>query len=315
MVARAARANGLGYMFLTDDDPKLLLEAGLQQHNEPGRFLAMPGTEIMFRDVHMNAMNVRGFVAKQGAEPAHVETWIQEVKATGTEEHPVAVLLNHPSHIERVKKLQPYFRSWWVADRFGSVDLTENFDFDTWFDRLNQGIRLPGLWTTDAHDIAFYPPGKKCTYVYAGERPTEASIIRALIEGRSFNTRAPGAMLHVRANGASMGETALAGEDGAVAVEVSCRSSRPLRRVELVADGRVVKAWEGRGGVRFDAETTLSFEAAKGAPAARWIVARAYAYEEDSGIWPVDDTTMEPLLESGCIAFTNPVWVERGAAR
>lgn len=299
-VARAARTNGLSYIFLTDDRPQALLDAGLQRHNDSG-FLAMPGTEMMFRGVHMNALNARSYVGKTGDDPAHIDAWMRGIKATGTEEHPLALLLNHPSHIARVQPRQPYFRSWWVADRLGGVDLTENFDFVTWFDRLNQGVRLPGLWTTDAHDMAFLPPGKKGTYVYVGDELTEAAVIRGLTEGRSFNTRFPGAMLYLQVNGATIGDTAACGEDGRLDVGIRCETARPLKAVELIADGHVVRRWSCRHSLRFEAEAELRI-------AAKWMIARAYAYEEDD-CWPEDDTAMEPLLESGCIAFTNPVWI------
>lgn len=301
-VARAARANGLSYIFLTDDHPGQLLKAGLQTHNEEGHFQAMPGTEMMFTGAHINALNVRDFVAKTGNDPEHIQMWMDAIKETATKEHPMALLLNHPAHIAKVQSRMPYFRSWWVADRLDGIDLVENFDFNTWFDRLNQGTRLPGLWTTDAHDIAFIPPGKKGSYIYVGEQLTEANILNALVEGRAFNTRLPGTLLYVRANGAMIGDTAAYDEEGKLSVQVSCQSTRPLESVELIADGKIIHTWNGNFSTRMEAEISLTKKV-------RWIIARAYAHVEE-GCWPQDDTSMEPLLESGCIAFTNPVWVQ-----
>lgn len=254
----------------------------------------------MFRDVHMNALNIRKYVKTEGQD---IEVWIREVKNAGSEEHPVALMLNHPAHIDRVRGRQPYFRSWWAADRFKGIDLVENFDFMTWFDKLNYGCKLPGLWTTDAHDVAFVPPGKKCTYVYTGNELNEANIINGLIEGRSFNTRSPGAMLYLKVNGLLMGETVRnVGNDDRLHVQVTCQSARPLERVEIVADGKVIKEWQGNRSFQLEADIHISGEM-------KWVIARAYAYEEDA-CWPADDTSMEPLLESGCIAFTNPVWIQ-----
>jgi hypothetical protein len=232
-----------------------------------------------------------------------VQSVIDEVRKASTDEHPIGLLLNHPSHIARVQSRQPYFRSWWVADRYEGIDLVENFDFAVWFDRLNQGRKLPGLWTTDGHDIAFMPPGKKGSYVYVGDELTEAAILQGLKEGRVFNTRYPGALLYLTVNGAMMGDTALPDESGRLSVEVSCQSARPLERVELIADGKVIQSWNGNGNLRFEANIGIAADAG-------WMLARAYAFVED-GCWPEDDTSMEPLLESGCIAFTNPVRIAR----
>ena len=95
------------------------------------------------------------------------------------------------------------------------------------------------------------------------------------------------------------GGRAVPGPDGRVSVSVKCLSSRPLDKVELVADGRTLEEWRCRGSLSFEFEGRL--------PARfRWILARAFALEEER---PRDGHSMEPLLASGCIAFTNPVFV------
>src|SRR5207247_4374263 len=50
-VALAGRANGLQYLFLTDE-PRGILAAGLQQHNVPRRFPAPPGQELVTPAAH-----------------------------------------------------------------------------------------------------------------------------------------------------------------------------------------------------------------------------------------------------------------------
>jgi hypothetical protein len=197
-IVRAARAAGLDYMFITDE-PEPLLDYGLDRWYEADKFLALPGQEIATEKVHMNVLNARHSVGKISSE---IGDWLKEVKAQNTPEHPTTIMLNHPSHISGIEKRYAYFRSWWVADKYDQVVLVENYDFPSWFERLNQGRKLVGLWTTDGHDITFFPPGKKRTYVFVGDEFGEGTMMEALLQGRCFNTRYPGAWLALTANGA-----------------------------------------------------------------------------------------------------------------
>ena len=101
-VALAGRANGLQYLFLTDE-PHGILAAGLQKHNVPGRFLALPGQELMTPDAHCNALNTRETIpcpayGEQRATYPHPREWAEAVAAQATPEGPTALMLNHPSH-------------------------------------------------------------------------------------------------------------------------------------------------------------------------------------------------------------------------
>ncbi|MFC1714542.1 CehA/McbA family metallohydrolase [Candidatus Poribacteria bacterium] len=295
-IARAARAAGLNYVFLTDE-PEPLLDYGLDRWNEEGRFLALPGQEIATEAVHMNALNTRRSVGKTSSE---IADWLRDVEAQSTPKNPMTVMLNHPSHMTGAEERHAYFRSWWVADKYDQVLLVENFDFPSWFERLNRGRKLTGLWTTDGHDVTFLPPGKKRTYVFVGEEFSEKTLMEALKQGRCFSTRYPGAWLTLTVNGAMMGETAEPNDEGVLDVAVCCEATRPIEYVELIADGGVTHVWHGDGSMQLAAKIRLQ-------AGMRWLSARAFLYDEK---WKADGHSMEPLMASGCAAFTNPVWVE-----
>jgi len=295
-IARAARAEGLNYVFLTDE-PEPLLDYGLNRWDEAGRFLALPGQEIATEVVHMNALNTRRNVGKASDE---IADWLKEVEAQSMPEHPTTLMLNHPSHITGVEERQAYFRSWWVADRYDKVLLVENYDFPSWFERLNLRRRLTGLWTTDGHDVAFLPPGKKRTYVFVGEEFSEGALMEALTRGRCFNTRYPGAWLTLTVNGAMMGDTAKPDDEGMLTVEVFCEATRPIECVELISDGQIAHVWYGEDSIRLKADIQLQ-------SGMMWLLAKAFIHDRE---WEKDGHSMEPIMASGCVAFTNPVWVE-----
>jgi hypothetical protein len=305
-VVRAARAEGLAYLFLTDV-PEPLLEAGLQRHNVPGEFLALPGQEVVNPAVHCNALNTRRTLPcpeygdNTPGYPGPPE-WLAAIAQQQQEGQPATLMLNHPSHRPESAARHPYFRAWWVADAHPEIRLVENFDLPSWYARLNQGRRLVGLWTTDTHDVVFIPPGARRTYVHVPGELTEATLLAALEAGRCFNTRHPGALLYLTVDGAGPGETArTASDEGAGRlVQLRCQSNRPLQRLDLVCQGAVVRRWSPAGATWCTVEERLAVEG--------WVLALAYAEEAPPS---TNGHTGTPLDVDGCIAFTNPVWLQR----
>lgn len=170
---------GLSFLFVTDI-PEELLKAGLQSHNLEGRFLALPGEEMFTSEVHANALNVKSSLqrlTKPDDTRESLRRWLAEIRRLRSSGEPTALMLNHPSHLPEPMSRHAYFRSWWVADEFPEISLVENFDFPSWFERLNRGRRLTGLWTTDLHDTSFIPPGHKRVYVFVGERLDERAVL------------------------------------------------------------------------------------------------------------------------------------------
>ncbi len=302
-VVRAARAQGLNYLFLTDI-PEPLLAAGLQRHDVPGQFLALPGQEVVNPEVHCNALNTSRTITcpeygdNTPGYPGPAE-WLADVAEQRAQGQPVTLMLDHPSHRPEVAARQRYFRSWWVADEHPEIRLVENFDLPSWYDRLNRGRRLTGLWTTDTHDVALLPPGERRTYVHIPSALTPTTLLAALEEGRCFNTRVPGALLYLTINGAQPGETAMR-DDGTSAwsVQLRCRCTRPLERLDLVCRGQVVRSWQPHGAQEVDIAERLELD--------DWVLALAYAVEEPT---PEREHSGTPLDVAGCIAFTNPIWL------
>lgn len=303
-VARAARANGLDYFFLTDLGPEPLLAAGLAGFSEPGVFLAMPGQEAMNPDVHCNALNT----ARTLPAPAYgdetpgypgPDEWVRDVAQQVAEGAAATLMLNHPSsHSPASAARHAYFRAWWVADEHPEIRLVENFDLGSWYERLNQGRRLTGLWTTDTHDVVLLPPGMRRTYVKVDGTLTEQSLISALESGHCFNTREPGALLYLTVNDAIPGETAAPDDKSGSPpwrVVVRCVSSRPLSRIDLICQGETVRTWSAGDAFLFEAEERLSVSG--------WVLATAQANEEPAS-HASGHGHHEPL-----IAFTNPVWI------
>jgi hypothetical protein len=299
----SAKTSGLDYLFVSDE-PNPILEAGLQKFNKSNDFLALPAQEIATSEFHMNALNVYETLSysKEEATCTQINRFISKMREMAVE-HPNALMLNHPSHIFPEALKQAYFRSWWIIDHFREIRLVENFDFENWFKRLNEGQRIVGLWTTDTHDVTLIPPGYKRTYVFVGEEMTEDSIINGLLSGHCFNTRYPGALLFLTVNGAMPGETAYPDNKGYVEVTVRCKSNRPIEVVEIIGNGEILLNIYGHNSNNLESKFSLYVK-----DKITWIIARIKVKEEKL---PVDGHRWEPLMNSGYIAFTNPIWIER----
>ena len=301
-VIRSARAQHLNYIFLTDV-PEELLADRIADFNETNVFLAMPGEEIMNRDVHANALNTHRNTGLSGndsnGDPLHAPAaWIDNVAAQSAEGPRASLMLNHPSHRPEVMSQRGYFRSWWVADEHPGIRLVENFDFPSWFERLNRNRPITGLWTTDMHDVVFIPPGLRRTYVYIDGDLTAENIIESLERGHCFNTRAPGALVYLTVNDAIPGETAP--ESGASHhVSIRCTCNRPIDRIDLVSRGEIVRSWSGSGAQSVEINESLQLSG--------WALAMVYAVEEEQHY--NNGHLGTPLDLAGCIAFTNPVWI------
>ena len=301
-IAQAARGEGLDYMFLTDT-PDPLLPAGLQEFNEPDRFLAMPGQELASPQCHFNALNTYHHIDHPpfGTFPDDFPgpgEWIPQIEAQSTAEHPTAYMLNHPAHFAEQTARVAYFRSWWLVDTYPQITVIENSPFEPWYERLNAGKHIVHLWTTDSHDAGLLPPGARRAYIFTGGDFSEQAIVRGIQSGRSFNTREPGAWLDIAVNGATMGQTA-ENSDSVLTIEVSCHASVPLSRIEMVCNGMCIHTWWLSEARTFSGQLTLH------KADARWIVAIVYA----DHVLKHPDQHVNPLDMDGLLAFTNPVYV------
>jgi len=303
-IAASARAESLDFIFLTDDDPK---EAEVERFSVAGRFLAMAGQEAHCADWHINVLG--------STEPVRDESWgnaaisaLEVCRAAGkqsTPEKPVGVMLNHPHFSGRRPEgaeRNAYFYSWHVLDEAPEISAVENFNFEGWFEQLNSGRRVAAVWTTDSHDAVLYPIGARRTFCNTGGRLDQRAVIEALTAGRSFVTRNPGAFVLLRAGGAEPGDTVKVASGETIAIEVECRSTVPISRIELIRNGTVFEEIAGGGAQVVRSEAILEPNGERG-----WIIARVKLHEP-----PLHASSheSEPLTNSGYAAFTNPIYLE-----
>jgi len=289
---RAARVNGRNFCFMTDKDIDHLERFGLHECDVPGKFLALPGQEIMCHELHTNVLNPAYRIENPEADNLNqvnpdieerIAGWLSHVKGM-KKKQPCMIMHNHPSHRPEVAQNgQPYFRSWWVSDLFPEYTLVENCDYSGWFDRLNRGRILYAAWTGDGHDCTLMYPGKEGVIVNTGGELTPEAILRALENGEFFSCRAPGMVLFTEAAGR--------------AVKVFAEAASDIDRVEVIADGRVVKTLPGNGKVLSE-EVSLPDDI-------HWCIARA---KLKGGQWDRETHSFTPFMEAGFDAFTNPLF-------
>lgn len=308
MIMRAARAAGSNFVFLTDHDVDGLLRYGVSSADKAGVFVGMPGQEITCHELHMNVLNARWQIPVE-LEPytlvhtdicSRIESYLNEISRMNADGQ-TAFMLNHPSHMQSVQDNPAlgYFRSWWVQDKFPQFKIVENYDFQGWFDRLNRGEHLTGVWTTDSHDCSRLYAGKKGTCVYVGDELTPKNIIDGLMAGHCFNARWPGAAIFLSVNETNMGDTLSIKRGTELIAHISAKSAVSIERMDVVVNGFVAAEISAHDAMSIEADVKLPADAA-------WTIARIYMKDSQ---WPMDGHSHEPLMESGVGAFTNPVYI------
>ena len=304
--ARAARAEGKNFLFMTDKDVHKLLQYGPHNWDVSGEFIGIPGQEIMCQELHMNVLNTdRQFFnpeADNMDKPNNdieqkIAAWIHEYKEM-KQVRPCLIMHNHPSHnMNAMTNGRGYFRSWWVSDLFKEFTLVENCDYQGWFDRLNRGRKLFAAWTGDSHDCSLMYPGKEGVCVYVGNELNEARIISALEQGHFFCTRAPGVFMEISIGGAKMGDVYNGVQPQSVKIKVS--ASHPIERVELVANGTVRSMIEPQGVRSGEYEFELPEDA-------MWVIGRVKCTGSE---WDKSAHSFTPFMVAGYDGFTNPIFI------
>ena len=134
--------------------------------------------------------------------------------------------------------------AWMHVEKDGPNALTEwgwlNYGFEVYYALLNCGFRLSPTAGT-ASGVHPVPLGYSRVYVHTGAGFDLAAWLRGLKAGRSFVTTGP--MLFATVNGCLSGEPfefAAAPGDG-VALEVESVSEKPVGRIEVLVNGRIVE--------------------------------------------------------------------------
>ncbi|MCG3196526.1 MAG: CehA/McbA family metallohydrolase [Candidatus Omnitrophica bacterium] len=161
----------------------------------------------------------------------------------------------------------------------------------------NLGLRPTLSASTDFHvDQGRQPIGAVRTYVHPKKRDMQ-SIARAYREGKTFVTNGP--LLDLRVGGEGPGATVPVAGGAVVSITCEAASLGPLDRLELVANGQVLRAFMAHGAdhLRVSEDTPLAGSA--------WIAARVTGPE-----CPFFASELEGRpLGQGQFAHTSPVYV------
>jgi hypothetical protein len=184
----------------------------------------------------------------------------------------------------------------------GKVDYIEVVGFSdhkataaVWYRLLNLGFRLPTGAGTDA--MANYaslrgPVGMNRVFLDTGGKLTPDALREALKAGRSFATNGP--LLGLEIEGEHPGGIIKRNAPGTLRYRVALRSFVGVNHLELVHNGKVIKAFDLAGDRRaFDGEGEIAV------PAGGWILLRAW----NDGADPL-------VLDIYPYATTSPVYLE-----
>jgi hypothetical protein len=112
------------------------------------------------------------------------------------------------------------------------------WSMEVYYHLLNCGFRLP-VSAGSASGVKAAPLGYNRVYVYLKQPFSYAAWFESLKAGRSFATNGP--MLFLSADGQEPGSQLRSKEPRKVRIRAEALSPRPLERLEIVADGRVVQ--------------------------------------------------------------------------
>jgi TolB protein len=184
----------------------------------------------------------------------------------------------------------------------GKVDYMEIVGFsdhkstaEVWYRLLNLGFRLPAGAGTDAmtnYASLRGPVGMNRVFLDTGGGLSPAAVLAALKAGRTFATNGP--LLGLEVDGKHPGDTISRTAPGKLHYRIALRSFVPVDHLELVQNGKVVKAFKLSGHRRqFDAQGELNVSTAG------WIVLRAW-----------NDGSSPLVLDIYPYATTSPVYLD-----
>ncbi|MEP7131293.1 MAG: CehA/McbA family metallohydrolase [Sphingomicrobium sp.] len=188
----------------------------------------------------------------------------------------------------------------------GKVDYMEIVGFSdhkstahVWYRLLNLGYRIPAGAGTDA--MANYadlrgPVGMNRVFLETGGEMSPAALLAALKAGRTFASNGP--LLGLDIEGKHPGDVISRGSPGRLHYRVALRSPVAMKHLEMVENGKVVKAFALTGDRRrFDAEGDLDVDTAG------WLLLRAW-----------NDAADPEVLDIYPYATTSPIYLELPSA-
>ncbi|MEE9607792.1 MAG: CehA/McbA family metallohydrolase [Myxococcota bacterium] len=180
-----------------------------------------------------------------------------------------------------------------------------------WYSLLRQGYRRTGTANSDTHgplEIAAYP--RNYVQLPASRRWRQEEFDAAIREGRVVGTTGP-LIPRFRANGASMGELALA-PAGKVTVEVVVAAAPwvPVEEVRLLVNGEVERSYrdlDAAAVVRFERRVELKLERD-----AFITVEAGVPLDVDVERWSAERGGLYAVVARGFVpeAFANPIFID-----
>ena len=184
----------------------------------------------------------------------------------------------------------------------GKVDYMEIVGFSdhkstahVWYRLLNLGYRIPAGAGTDA--MANYaslrgPVGMNRVFLDTGGDASPAALLASLKAGRTFASNGP--LLGLELDGKHPGDTVARNGPGTISYRIAMRSPVRVDHLELVQDGKVVKAFRLSGDRRrFDASGEVK------ADHSGWLLLRAW-----------NDGADPQVLDIYPYATTSPVYLD-----
>jgi hypothetical protein len=183
----------------------------------------------------------------------------------------------------------------------GKVDYIEVVGFsdhkataEVWYRLLNLGYRIPAGAGTDAmtnYASLRGPVGMNRVFLDTRGDNSPAGYLAALKGGRTFASNGP--LLGMEVDGKHPGDKIARSAPGSVHYKIALRSPVAVDHLELVQNGKVVKAFTLTDRNRFDAEGDLPVERSG------WLLLRAW-----------NDGSDPQVLDIYPYATTSPVYVE-----
>jgi TolB protein len=184
----------------------------------------------------------------------------------------------------------------------GKVDYMEIVGFSdhkstaaVWYKLLNLGYRIPAGAGTDAmtnYASLRGPVGMNRVFLNTGGDTRPSALMEALKAGRTFASNGP--LLGLEVNGKHPGDTVSRTAPGKLRYHIAMRSPVAIEHLELVRNGRIVKAFNLTGDRRiFDASGELRVDTAG------WLLLRAW-----------NDGAHPHVLDIYPYATTSPVYLD-----
>ncbi len=246
-----------------------------------GKQLLVPGEE--FRGTAQGHNNLLGLgkviqpisVGGLGA-PKHLPNWpamhdvLRETRETGGIGGPA-----HGGTFGRASTV--YLDALLGASEFVELANTHLYELGPWYDLLNCGVMLAPVAGTDLPNFPFREPwqpffGEMRTYVKTSEPTKFEDWKRGVRAGKTFVTSGP--IVRLRVGGRGLGHEAaqLPAGGGEILVEAEMLGPRPLHKLEIVQNGRVIPV---------EIDKTREFE---GLPVNRWTIRKKLRFEHSGWV-------------------------------